>query len=104
VKWATTRGSRNRSRSRTAAAACAHRRSSYWKARLAASTGARPASIADHGTASAPSGCAGCLLATTTPHTPPDRKFSTAAPLIPGLIVSEARSSHTAGDVPWVPR
>ena len=50
--------------------------------------------MADHGMARAPSGWAGCLLATTTPHTAPERRFSTAAPLIPGLIVSEAQDSR----------
>ena len=60
--------------------------------------------MADQGMARAPSGWAGCLLATTTPQTAPERRFSTAAPLIPGLIVSDARSRYAVGKVPCVPR
>jgi len=63
-----------------------------WKAQLAVSRSLSSAAIACQGTASAPSGWAAFLLATTTPHTPPVRRFSTAAPLMPGLTVSEAKS------------
>ena len=42
----------------------------------------------------------GCLLATTTPQIPPVRRLRTAAPFIPGLMVSEARSRNAVGAVP----